>query len=45
MSAQNRECLEATIYNLDTGNLDLFEELANMPDEDLERILNEILKK
>lgn len=45
MSQQNRECLRSTIYNLETGNNDLFEALAAMSDEELETILNDIITK
>ena len=46
MSAQNRETLKATIYNMtsDAGP-ELFEELAALADEELETILNEIMRR
>ena len=46
MSAQNRELLRATIYNLssDAGQ-ELFDALAALSDEELENELNTIMSR
>ena len=45
MSAKNRELLKATIYNLESGNEELFFALSSMTDQEIETTLNEILRK
>ena len=45
MSAQQKEVLKATIYNLGCGDADLFASLATMTDEQLEQILTEICSR
>ena len=46
MSAQNRATLAATIYNMQSdAGAELFEELAALSDEELENILNEIMRR
>lgn len=44
MSYENRQLLAATIYNLSSGSADLFRELGKLTDDQLETVLNEILK-
>ena len=44
MSYENRQLLAATIYNMAAGSADLFRDLARLTDDQLENILNEILK-
>ena len=45
MSAEDRELLRATIYNLASGNEELFFTLSSMTDEEIENTLNDILRK
>lgn len=46
MSAQNMATLAATIYNMQSDvGAELFEELAALTDEELETILNEIMRR
>ena len=45
MSAQNRETLKATIYNLSCGDTELFAALASLTDSELEQILTEICSR
>ena len=45
MSAQQKEMLKATIFNLSDCNIELFAALASLSDEELEQILNDLLKK
>lgn len=45
MSKQNKDCLIATINNLQAGNVKLFAELAKLSDSELEKVLTDILKK
>lgn len=45
MSKQNKDCLIATINNLQAGNVELFAELAKLSDSELEKVLTDILRK
>ena len=46
MSQQNRNTLQATIYNMQSdAGPELFEELAALSDEELENVLNEIMRR
>ena len=45
MSAQNRETLKATIYNLSCGDAALYAALASMTDEQIEQVLTEICSR
>ena len=46
MSAQNRELLKATIYNMTTdAGPELFDALAALSDEELENELNSIISR
>ena len=45
MSAENRELLRATIYNLEKGSPELYTALAALTDSELEDVLNTILKR
>lgn len=45
MSAQQKEVLKATIYNLSDGDAALYAALASMTDSELEQILTDICSK
>ena len=45
MSAQNRETLKATIYNLSDGDAELYTALASLTDSELEQVLTEICSR
>ena len=45
MSAQQKEVLKATIYNLSDGDVALYAALASMTDSELEQILTDICSK
>ena len=45
MSEQNRNMLKSTIFNMSDGNIELFAALAALTDEQLEQVLNDLLKK
>lgn len=45
MSAQNRETLKATIYNLSDGDAALYTALASLTDSELEQVLTEICSR
>ena len=45
MSAQQKEVLKATIYNLSDGDAALYDALASMTDSELEQVLTEICSK
>jgi len=45
MSAQQREVLKSTIYNMGCGDAELFAALASLTDEQLEQILTDICSK
>lgn len=45
MSAQQKEVLKATIYNLSDGDAALYAALASMTDEQIEQVLTEICSR
>lgn len=45
MSAQQKETLKATIFNLSDGDAALYAALASMTDEQLEQVLTDICSR
>lgn len=45
MSAQQREVLKSTIYNMGCGDAELYAVLASLTDSELEQLLTEICSR